>query len=159
MEKLKYILLAFVIFMTNCDDEAIIDYLPKGEWYFWIVNGTEHTIKIKIDRGININNRPENYEIPPADSIVTAESNGSEYWPFCDHNALILIDDTLAYSCQSYCLSEDCSYDEKCYGEMFLHSRNYEIVMHSEKLHIFRYEFTEKEYEFAKAHPYKPEEE
>ncbi|MBR4970269.1 MAG: hypothetical protein IKY58_00695, partial [Paludibacteraceae bacterium] len=68
----------------------------------------------------------------------------SEYWPFCDHNALILIDDTLAYSCQSYCLSEDCSYDEKCYGEMFLHSRNYEIVTHSEKLHIFRYEFTEK---------------
>ena len=98
MEKLKYILLAFVIFMTNCDDEAIIDYLPKWEWYFWIVNGTERTIKIKIDRGININNRPENYEIPPADSIVTAESNGSEYWPFCDHNALILIDDTLALS-------------------------------------------------------------
>ena len=29
MEKLKYILLAIVIFMTNCDDEAIIDYLPK----------------------------------------------------------------------------------------------------------------------------------
>ena len=64
MEKLKYILLAFVIFMTNCDDEAIIYPIPKGEWYFWIVNETEHTIKIKIDRGININNRPENYYCP-----------------------------------------------------------------------------------------------
>ena len=98
MEKLKYILLAFVIFMTNCKDEDVIKDGIEGEWCYWIVNGTERTIKIKIDRGININNRPENYEIPPADSIVTAESNGSEYWPFCDHNALILIDDTLALS-------------------------------------------------------------
>ena len=154
MEKLKYILLAFVIFMTNCDDEVIIDYLPKGEWYFWIVNETEHTIKIKIDRGININNRPENYEIPPADSIVNAEVGSFNYRPFDAFSAFVMFDDTLIYRCELI----DSTKEEK-YGGMFLNVLNYEVLTYSQTLRVFRYEFTEKEYEYAKAHPYKLEEE
>ena len=100
MEKLKYILLAFVIFMTNCKDEDVIKDGIEGEWCYWIVNGTEHTIKIKIDRGININNRPENYEIPPADSIVNAEVGSFNYRPFDAFSAFVMFDDTLIYRCE-----------------------------------------------------------
>ena len=42
---------------------------------------------------------------------------------------------------------------------MFLNVLNYEVLTYSQTLRVFRYEFTEKEYEYAKAHPYKLEEE
>lgn len=154
MEKLKYILLSFVIFMTNCNDEDVIKDGIEGEWYYWIVNGTEHTIKLKIDRGININNFPEIYEIPSADSIVNAEVGSFNYRPFDAFSAFVMFDDTLIYRCELI----DSTKEEK-YGGMFLNELNYEVLTYSQTLRVFRYEFTEKEYEFAKAHPYKLEEE
>ena len=65
-----------------------------------------------------------------------------------------MFDDTLIYRCELI----DSTKEEK-YGGMFLNELNYEVLTYSQTLRVFRYEFTEKEYEFAKAHPYKPEEE
>jgi hypothetical protein len=42
---------------------------------------------------------------------------------------------------------------------MFLITNNYDCILNGPDIHLYRYEITEKEYEYAKAHPYKLEEE
>jgi hypothetical protein len=42
---------------------------------------------------------------------------------------------------------------------MFATLDNYVPILNGPDFYLFRYEITEKEYEYAKAHPYKPEEE
>ena len=57
MERLKYVLILFLIFIISCDNELIKDGLPKEKYFFKIVNKTDFNVKIEFSyssiEGIN----------------------------------------------------------------------------------------------------------
>jgi len=56
-------------------------------------------------------------------------------------------------------LSYLCSDNDSLSLPMFATLDNYVPILNGSDFYLFRYEITEKEYEYAKAHPYKLEEE
>lgn len=156
MERLKYILIPFLIFIISCNDELIKDGLPKEQYFFRIVNKTDFNVKLEISYSSieGINN--DTIKILSNDSInIESHAVGFDYEPFPFGTIYLVFDDSTRYLCSKYIYDEE----YKSYELMFLIKNNYECVLDGPDIYLYRYEFTEKEYEYAKAHPYVPEKE
>lgn len=139
--------------ITSCT-QSEIDALPAGKWYFLIVNSTTHKLRIESDCHTNEGRKIVNIDILPQDSILRegVHYRKLQYGPFNSYCTHLVFDDTLYYLCESY--KQELNHDE-----MVIDPDNYDCVLDGPDIYLYRYEITEKEYEYAKAHPYKLEEE
>lgn len=151
MAKLKYLLFA-LIFFTGCEQSVWVQKTPADEGYYKIVNGTDHHVQIKIDRWANLKNLEDHFVILPFGSVTKkGERVSLEYRPFPPEPVYLIFDDTLLFRCDEYCQSTDCNTKEEMYGTMFYNADNYKKIT---ERNLYRYEITEEDYEYAKAHPY-----
>lgn len=156
MERLKYVLILFLIFIISCDNELIKDGLPKEKYFFKIVNKTDFNVKIEFSYSSieGINN--DTIKISSNDSInIEPQVVGFDHEPFPAGTVYLVFDDSIRYLCSRYIYDDEYKSREL----MFLIKNNYECVLDGPDIYLYRYEITEKEYEYAKAHPYKLEEE
>lgn len=147
----KYILLILLaIFINSCE----VDGPPlPGDWKIMIVNSTNHDLRIDIERyseGCPI----EQIHLFSHDTIVRQcelfdTSIDLAHVPF---NGLVslVVEDSLSYLCSG---------NDSLSLQMFATLDNYVPILNGPDFYLFRYEITEEDYEYAKAHPYKPEEE
>ena len=155
----KIISLIFVLIasitLPSCEPSDIDGVPLQGEWLYMITNKTNHNVTIEIGNNSQ-SNQPIKYVILSQDSIIkTSDIDAAgRHVPFDGYPIYIIFDDTLRYKCPSYITDR-----ESVYASMIYHLANYTLIIDTLDIHLYRYEFTEKEYEYAKAHPYKLEEE
>jgi hypothetical protein len=155
VRKINYALIALIapIFFMACEPEEI-DGRPEGEWKFIIANATRHNVKIESVPFSNEKFSNNTYSLQEGDSIVLSgilSRNGVRYQQFPDGDVFIVFNDTLRYLCQE--TDEENPY----YAEMINEILNYQCLLLGPDKFLYRYEITEKDYEYAKAHPYKSE--
>lgn len=151
---LIFVLIAFIS-LPSCDPSDIDGVPLQGEWYYVIANKTNHNVNIEIGNR-NPSNQPINYFILSQDSIIKTSDIDAvgRHVPFDGYPTYIIFDDTLKYKCPSYITDR-----ESVYASMIYHLANYTLIIDTLDIHLYRYEITEEDYEYAKAHPYKLEEE
>ena len=147
----KYILLILLaIFINSCE----VDGPPlPGDWKIMIVNSTKHDLRIDVERYSE--GRPiEQIHLFSHDTIVRQcelfdTSIDLAHVPF---NGLVslVVEDSLSYLCSG---------NDSLSLQMFATLDNYVPILNGPDFYLFRYEITEEDYEYAKAHPYKLEEE
>ena len=142
----KYILLILLAISTNSCE---VDGPLPGDWKIMIVNSTKHDLRINVERYSE--GRPiEQIYLFSHDTIVRpCEMVDLNYVPF---NGLVslVVEDSLSYLCSG---------NDSLSLQMFATLDNYVPILNGPDFYLFRYEITEEDYEYAKAHPYKPEEE
>ncbi len=155
--KIKSLIIALTSLITfsSCEPSDIDGVPLQGEWYYVIANKTNHNVNIEIGNR-NPSNQPINYFILSQDSIIKTSDIDAvgRHVPFDGYPTYIIFDDTLKYKCPSYITDR-----ESVYASMIYHLANYTLIIDTLDIHLYRYEITEEDYEYAKAHPYKPEEE
>jgi len=125
------------------------EVLEKRIANYRIVNGTKHDIRIELNYG---GGTDETINLAAQDSI-TCPSKAVSYvysLPFVSLWTHLVFDDSLYYLC-------DALNHERGYAEMIIEPNNYELISAAQDTSLYRYEITEKDYEYAKAHPYKYE--
>jgi hypothetical protein len=125
------------------------EVLEKRIANYRIVNGTKHDIRIELNYG---GGTDETINLAAQDSI-TCPSKAVSYvysLPFVSLWTHLVFDDSLYYLC-------DALNHERGYAEMIIEPNNYELISAAQDSSLYRYEITEKDYEYAKAHPYKYE--
>ena len=148
---LIFVLIAFIS-LPSCEPSDV-DGLPQGKYYFMIINNNCQNVAIEC------HTTWEDYEdftinLAAGDSVIyEGYPDGFEYIQFPKGELYIVFDDTLKYSC-SY-VDEEKPY----YSQMLKEILNFDFVLDGPDIYLRSYEITEKEYEYAKAHPYKFEEE
>ena len=118
-----------------------------------IVNSTNHDLRIDVERYSE--GRPiEQINLFSHDTIVRQcelfdTSIDLAHVPF---NGLVslVVEDSLSYLCSG---------NDSLSLQMFATLDNYVPILNGPDFYLFRYEITEEDYEYAKAHPYKLEEE
>jgi hypothetical protein len=156
MGKLIYILIPFLLFINSCNDDVIVDGLQQGKYFFRIVNNTDLDVKIECNYSSMDGIKNDTIRISSYDSInIEPHTIGFNYEPFPAGTIYLVFDDSIRYLCSKYMLDEK----YKSCELMFLITNNYNCILNGPDIHLYRYEITEKEYEYAKAHPYKLNEE
>lgn len=147
-KNVRYILCVICVLITSftfISCESDVDGLPPGRWYFMIVNDTDHNVLITVDRGENINRLQEDFFIAPRDSIVKdGECGGWVYVPFDTWDVTLIFDDSIFCYCGPL-LEEERRRD----GIMFYNEMNYERLIDSDEINLYRYRITEEDYEYA----------
>jgi|GEM_PF-1162187 len=150
--KVKNLILAIMALtiFVSCEPDDV-DGPPPGDWYYQFVNGTSHDVKIicsdgALEKGTEL---IDSVYLAPQDSITRkAKSVGFGYGPFEISLVHLVFDDTLFYLCSPLKHSN-------VYAEMVMATSNYECIQNGPDVYHYRYEITEKEYEYAKAHSFK----
>ena len=143
----KYILLILLaIFINSCE----VDGPPlPGDWKIMIVNSTNHDLRIDVERYSEGRPIEQIYLFSHNTIVRPCEMVDLNYVPF---NGLVslVVEDSLSYLCSG---------NDSLSLQMFATLDNYVPILNGPDFYLFRYEITEEDYEYAKAHPYKLEEE
>jgi len=154
--KIKSLIIALTSLITfsSCEPSDI-DGLPSGKHYYMIVNKTNHNVRIESSPASAAYAR-DTLKLCPNDSIILNSVVSSfSYAPFHAGIVHLVFNDTLYYLCPSYKGINHPIGD----SEMIFAQGNYSTILSGPDIYLYRYEITEEDYEYAKAHPYKLEEE
>jgi hypothetical protein len=152
MGRIKILLMSLVVIMAGCDDDGVlVDGPAKGEWYFKIVNNTEHDVK--ISKMTTVAGSPEPFCdtvcIAPYDSITRKGELGYyEYHPFDSYCTFLIFDDSLYYLCEDY----SGKVHELSHNSMVKDAFRYDYILKGPEVHLFRYEITEEKYRHVEEH-------
>ena len=153
MGRIKILLMSLVIIMISCDDDGVlVDGPAKGEWYFKIVNNTEHDVKIST---MSASANPygvfelDTVHLAPHDSITRpGEPMGWEYQPFYSRRTYLIFDDSLFYLCEFY----EGKIHDSSHDGMVKEIGKYEFILSGPEVYLFRYEITEEKYRYVEEH-------